>query len=138
SIVEQSRAGVTDVKAYADAVSGRLQALAFAHDQISRERGGGDVRLLLESELAAYGGSTGQGRMELDGAPVRLDSRAYSSLALVAHELATNAAKYGALSNMTGVVTLRWSILPNGDFELTWQESGGPDVVAPTTSGFGS
>lgn len=138
SIVEQSRAGVTDVKAYAEAVSGRLQALAFAHDQISRERGGGDVRLLLESELAAYGGSTGQGRMELEGAAVRLDSRAYSSLALVTHELATNAAKYGALSNGSGVVTLRWSILPNGDFELSWRESGGPAVVAPTNSGFGS
>lgn len=138
SIVEQSRAGVTDVKAYAEAVSGRLQALAFAHDQISRERGGGDVRLLLESELAAYGGSTGRGRMELDGLPVRLDSRAYSSLALVAHELATNAAKYGALSNISGMVSLRWSILPNGDFELTWRESGGPAVTAPTTSGFGS
>lgn len=138
SIVEQSRAGVTDVKAYAEAVSGRLQALAFAHDQISRERGGGDVRLLLESELAAYGGSTGQGRMELEGAAVRLDSRAYSSLALVTHELATNAAKYGAMSNGSGVVTLRWSILPNGDFELSWRESGGPPVVAPTNSGFGS
>ncbi len=138
SIVEQSRSGVSDVKSYADAVSGRLQALAFAHDQISRERGGGDVRRLLESELAAYGGATGQGRTELEGPSVRLESRAYSSLALVAHELATNAAKYGALSNATGVVTLRWSILPNGDLELSWGESLGPTVVAPKRSGFGS
>jgi light-regulated signal transduction histidine kinase (bacteriophytochrome)/CheY-like chemotaxis protein len=138
SIVEQSRSGVTDVNAYGDAVSGRLQALAFAHDQISRERGGGDVSRLLESELAAYGGSMGRGRTDLEGAPVRLESRAYSSLALVAHELATNAAKYGALSNATGKVTVQWSLLANGDFEISWAETGGPKVVAPTSSGFGS
>lgn len=138
SIVEQSRAGVSDVKSYAEAVSGRLQSLAFAHDQISRERGGGDVRRLLESELAAYGGATGHGRTELVGGPVRLDSRAYSSLALVAHELATNAAKYGALSNAIGMVSVRWSLLQNGDFEISWAESGGPKVVAPKSSGFGS
>lgn len=138
SIVEQSRAGVTDVKSYAEAVSGRLQSLAFAHDQISKERGGGDLRRLLESELAAYGGSTGQGRTELEGVPVRLESRAYSSLALVAHELATNAAKYGALSTAGGVVTVRWALLDNGDFEISWTESGGPKVVAPKSSGFGS
>jgi len=138
SIVEQSRAGVVDVKGYADAVSGRIQALAFAHDQISRERGGGDVKRLLESELAAYGGAIGMGRTSLDGVPVRLDSRAYSSLALVAHELATNAAKYGALSNSSGVVTVRWALLPRGDFELTWIERGGPRTEAPTRTGFGS
>ncbi|HOY77186.1 MAG TPA: HWE histidine kinase domain-containing protein [Hyphomonadaceae bacterium] len=138
SIVEQSRSGVTDVNAYVDAVSGRLQALAFAHDQISRERGGGDVGSLMESELAAYGGSMGQDRTDLEGVPVRLESRAYSSLALVAHELATNAAKYGALSNATGKVTVHWSLQANGDFELSWAETGGPKVVAPKSSGFGS
>ena len=58
SIVEQSKAGASDVKGYASAVAGRLQALAFAHDQITREGGGGDLRRLIESELAAYGGAT--------------------------------------------------------------------------------
>ena len=67
SIVEQSRNGATSVKDYAAAVGGRLQALAFAHDQITREGGGGDLRRLLESELAAYGGATGGTRTTLSG-----------------------------------------------------------------------
>lgn len=138
SIVEQSRIGATDVKDYAAAVGGRLQALAFAHDQISREGGGGDLRRLLDSELAAYGGATGGTRTTLNGPSVRLNARAYSSLALVAHELATNAAKYGALSSPAGMVGAEWKILANGDCELTWQERGGPRISEPARSGFGS
>lgn len=138
SIVEQSRNGATSVKEYAAAVGGRLQALAFAHDQITREGGGGDLRRLLESELAAYGGATGGTRTTLSGPSVRLNARAYSSLALVAHELATNAAKYGALSSPAGTVQAEWKILPNGDCELAWQERGGPRISEPARSGFGS
>ncbi len=138
SIVEQSRNGATDVKQYAAAVAGRLQALAFAHDQITREGGGGDLRRLLESELAAFGGATGGERTTLNGLSVRLNARAYSSLALVAHELATNAAKYGALSGPAGSVRVAWKILVNGDCELTWEERGGPPISTPARSGFGS
>lgn len=138
SIVEQSKAGATDVRSYAEAVAGRLQALAFAHDQITREGGGGDLRRLLESEMAAYGGATGGQRTNLQGPPVRLNERAYSSLALVAHELATNAAKYGSLSGAAGSVSVAWKVLANGDCVLTWEERGGPRISAPTRSGFGS
>lgn len=138
SIVEQSKAGASDVKGYASAVAGRLQALAFAHDQITREGGGGDLRRLIESELAAYGGATGGERTTLEGPTVRLNARAYSSLALVAHELATNAAKYGVLSQGAGAVRVAWNILPNGDCELIWEERGGPVISAPTRGGFGS
>ena len=138
SIVEQSKAGARDVKGYAEAVAGRIQALAFAHDQITREGGGGDLRRLLESEMAAYGGATGGERTSLQGPPLRLNARAYSSMALVAHELATNAAKYGSLSTNSGSVRVTWAVAPNGDCELVWEERGGPEVVAPTRSGFGS
>lgn len=138
SIVEQSKAGATDVRGYAEAVAGRLQALAFAHDQITREGGGGDLRRLLESEMAAYGGATGGQRTNLRGPPVRLNARAYSSLALVAHELATNAAKYGSLSSAAGAVNVTWKVLANGNCELIWEERGGPIISAPTRTGFGS
>jgi light-regulated signal transduction histidine kinase (bacteriophytochrome) len=138
SIVDQSRAGASSVDTYATAVAGRLQALAFAHDQISREGGGGDLRRLLESEVAAYGGVSGSGRTLLDGPPVRLNARSYSSMALVAHELATNAAKYGALAAEKGMVRAAWKLLPNGDLDLTWDERGGPPVTPPSRAGFGS
>lgn len=138
SIVEQSLAGAGDVKSYADAVVGRLQALSFAHDQITRDGGGGDLRRLVESEVAAYGGVDSARRSTVDGPPVRLSTRAYSSLALVIHELATNAAKYGALSRPAGSVRIAWALGPTGNCIVTWQESGGPRVETPTRTGFGS
>ncbi|HVY89201.1 MAG TPA: HWE histidine kinase domain-containing protein [Hyphomonadaceae bacterium] len=138
SIVEQSRAGVSSIEDYSTAVTGRLQALSFAHDQITREGGGGDLRRLIESEVAAYGGVNGGGRTGLSGPPIRLSARAYSSLALVVHELSTNAAKYGSLANDTGTVLVSWRVLPGGDLELTWTERGGKPVERPTRAGFGS
>lgn len=138
SIVEQSRTGSTSVEAYASAVVGRLQALSFAHDQITREGGGGDLRKLVESEVAAYGGVNSSGQSTVDGPTVLLSARAYSSLALVIHELATNAAKYGALSTAEGSVRIAWRMTAQGDCEITWEERGGAPVKAPTWSGFGS
>jgi light-regulated signal transduction histidine kinase (bacteriophytochrome) len=138
SITEQSRAAAVTVDDYAAAVIGRIQALAFAHDQISRDGGGGDLRRLVESEVAAFGGVGASGRTVLDGPPVRLNARAYSSLALVAHELSTNAAKYGALAAENGMVRAAWKLLPNGDCEFTWVERGGKPVEKPTRAGFGS
>jgi CheY-like chemotaxis protein len=69
---------------------------------------------------------------------VALDSRAYSVMALVFHELATNAAKYGALSAQGGHLTVRWSIRADGACEVHWTEEGGPRVDTPTRSGFGT
>lgn len=137
SIVEQSRASATGVKDYANAVAGRLQALSFAHDQITRESAGGDLRRLIESEVAAYGGVSGE-RSIVRGPAVQLNSRAYSSLALVIHELATNAAKYGALSNASGVVEIVWTVSPQGDCIITWEERGGPLIETQGRAGFGS
>lgn len=138
SIVDQSRAGASGVEGYADAVGGRLQALAFAHDQMTRNRGGGELRRLIEAEVAAYGGVRGAQRTTLQGPNILLGERGYSSLALVIHELATNAAKYGALSSGEGAVRVSWSITPKGDCELVWEEQGGPTVQKPQRAGFGS
>ncbi len=138
SVVEQSKAGASSVEGYAAAVVGRLQALGFAHDQITKDGGGGDLRKLLESEVAAYGGANSKGRTVLEGPAVKLNARAYSSMALVVHELATNAAKYGSLSSDTGSVRAAWALRANGDCEIVWEERGGPLTGTPTRTGFGS
>jgi len=77
-------------------------------------------------------------RIERFGPEVRLRSSAVVVLVLVLHELATNAAKYGALSNHTGRVALAWRLPGDDRLELTWQETGGPAVSPPTRTGFGS
>ncbi len=138
SIVEQSRAGASDIEAYAQAVTGRIQALAFAHDQITREGEGGDLRTLVETEIAAYGGTNRAGRSTLEGPSLRLNTRAYSSLALVVHELATNAAKYGALSTSGGSIRVAWGLTAAGDCEMVWEEQSERPVLPPTHVGFGS
>jgi len=80
-------------------------------------------------------------RLRLDGSQLKLDPRAAQTLGLVLHELATNAVKYGALSNGTGRIDVGWTILDAGSagqqFQLSWLERGGPDVAIPERSGFG-
>ena len=76
--------------------------------------------------------------IELQGPNVILDARAYSVMALVLHELATNAAKYGALSRASGKLAVSWAIDASNGCSITWRESGGPTVRPPSRNGFGS
>jgi CheY-like chemotaxis protein len=87
---------------------------------------------------AAELGPLAPGQTRWEGPELFLTPRAANALALAFHELAANAVKYGALSMETGRVELRWSRLPDGGFELTWTESGGPRVSQPVRLGFGS
>lgn len=135
SIVSHSTSDKT-LEDYVAGLKGRIMAIAFAHDQIVRHDGGGSLKKLLEAELSPY--REGPAGITLQGPDIDLDSRAYSVMALVLHELATNAAKYGALSAATGAITVTWIIDRNQDCELTWVESGGPNVRAPARRGFGS
>lgn len=125
-----------DLQDYISSLQGRIQALSHAHDQIIRGDGGGALRELLEAELSPYlnhGPNT-----VIDGPPVGLDSRAFSVMALVLHELVTNAAKYGALSRNSGTLSIRWQRTDEDGCEIFWQESGGPAVKQPSSHGFGS
>ncbi|MCS0504186.1 HWE histidine kinase domain-containing protein [Ancylobacter mangrovi] len=135
SLVEHSMQDGRDITDYVDSLRGRIQALAVAHDQVVRGAGGGALAELLGAELSPYGGGA---RTRLDGPGVRLDARAFSVMALVLHELATNAAKYGALSRSEGRVEVSWKIEPNGDCTVDWREHGGPTVVDTGRRGFGS
>ena len=119
------------------AILGRVRALGHAHSLLSASRwAGADLRKLVEDEVAAY--RQNDGRILIDGAPQALPPALAQSMALALHELATNAAKYGALSNADGKIHVEWKRSGNGPLQLRWSESGGPAVVQPTKRGFGT
>jgi two-component sensor histidine kinase len=100
---------------------------------------GVDLRQMLQQELAPYA-EAGDGEVALSGRPIFLSARAALALGMIVHELATNAAKYGALSNSSGKIALGWKVGPhNGGpaLSLAWTERGGPPVKKPRSGGFG-
>ena len=120
---------------------GRLGALAEAHDLLSMEKWqGSELWDVVGRVLRPYLLNNAE-RVRLFGPMVPLSPRLAVVLSMIVHEIATNAAKYGALSNDTGTVALDWEIVTeNGKpkLRLIWTESGGPLVVAPVQRGFGS
>jgi PAS domain S-box-containing protein len=135
SIVRLTKA--SDISAYTAAVEGRIRALSRAHTILSLSRWqGADMRGLVEEELAPY--RVGEiVKVEASGPNVSLQPAAAQSLALALHELVTNAAKYGALSSMSGRVKLDWELTP-GLLALKWTERGGPRTQPPASPGFGT
>lgn len=134
SIVRLTRAD--SVAAYMTAVEGRIQALSRAHTILSHSRWqGADLTGLVEEELAPYRGD--HDRIEIDGPIVSLQPSSAQTLTLALHELATNAAKYGALSAMSGRVRVRWELTPSA-LMLRWEESDGPRTRKPARMGFGT
>ena len=117
-------------------ITGRVSALAHAHQLISEARWrGAELRRLVEEELRPYRLGA-ESRVRFDGPDVTLSPQVAQSAAMALHELATNAAKYGALSSATGEVSVVWSVA-EGQVLLVWTETGGPAVVAPTRRGLG-
>ncbi len=135
-IVALSRA--EDARSLKAVLTGRVNALARAHQLLAETRWeGADLRRLVEEELLAF--TLGDaGRVRLDGGPVALPPAAAQGLAMALHELTTNAAKYGALSVPSGRVKIAWSQGRDGRVLITWRESGGPPVAAPTRRGLGT
>ena len=112
----------------------RLQALGEAQDLLTRENWEqAPLRDVIARSLKPFGE-----RFTLEGPGVSLPARTSLMLTMCLHELATNAAKYGALSNGTGRVSLAWERVGGGKVRLHWRESGGPAVMAPSRKGFGS
>jgi two-component sensor histidine kinase len=120
---------------------GRLGALAEAHNLLSQEKWqGAELREVIARVLQPYLLSNPE-RMRMFGPQVPLSPRLAVVLSMIVHEIATNAAKYGALSNDTGTVAVDWEILEESDgrkLRLIWTEAGGPPVTAPVQRGFGS
>jgi PAS domain S-box-containing protein len=117
-------------------LSERLQALAGAHDVLTNEGWqSAEVSEVIRTALAPF--QSEPRRIACGGDRVRLSPRAATALALATHELATNAAKYGALAHPDGRVTVNWSV-EDGELSLVWRERDGPPVVPPRRRGFGS
>jgi two-component sensor histidine kinase len=132
-------------RAFAAAVEARVAALARAHSLLAEEGwAGADLRAVAQRELAPYAAAPGRSAaISLEGPAVPLVPAAVQPVAMVLHELATNAVKHGALSRPGGRVELRWGAGrrsgEDGMLRLTWTEAGGPPLTgAPAHRGFGS
>jgi PAS domain S-box-containing protein len=133
SIVRLTRAD--NVKEYAETVEGRINALARVHTILSLSSWqGAEIGKLVREEVAPYAPS---GRVRTSGPEVSLQPRTAQTLALALHELLTNSAKYGALSTLSGQLSITWHTADNM-LDLTWEETGGPAVSEPTCRGFGT
>jgi two-component sensor histidine kinase/DNA-binding response OmpR family regulator len=120
---------------YVAVVEGRIGSLARTHDLLSKSRWiGADLRTIVNDELAPY--RDGNGKITTSGPNITLPPATAQILALAFHELATNAAKYGALSSISGCVRLAWQ-LQHGTLIVTWAESLGSPVRPPTRQGYG-
>lgn len=133
AISQQTLRGATDPAAFAKAFEARLLALSQTHNALTDGQwAGASLSHILELELQPYGPE----RVSLDGPDVHLPARMALSLGMVFHELATNAAKYGALSR-DGRLSVSWRREAEG-LAFVWRETGGPPVTTPTRRGFGS
>ncbi|KMO38717.1 histidine kinase [Methylobacterium variabile] len=146
AIVGSTARTASSIDSFYEAFVGRIMSLAHTHSVLTEDVWQtASLRGLLENELRPYADGdmrpgTG-GRVELDGPAVDLPSEIAVPIGMAIHELTTNAAKYGALSNRAGRVRVRWSLEPGADrprLRFHWQESGGPTVAPPTRQGFGS
>jgi light-regulated signal transduction histidine kinase (bacteriophytochrome)/CheY-like chemotaxis protein len=137
-VISQSKAPDHTVESFTTFVGGRIQALARAHDQITAEHWGpGSFRALLKGEAAAYISAKVE-RLIFKGPDALIAPEALTTLALVMHEMITNSAKYGALSDSRGRVEISTSFDQISRYAIEWVEHGGPPVRAPTRRGFGS
>ncbi|WP_438276144.1 sensor histidine kinase [Nitrobacter sp.] len=128
------RQALHDYPAAWNRVDSRMRALSATDDLIASTDGRGcDIIDLLKLELGPYGNV----RFTLDGDPLFLPAKLAVSLALMFHELATNAAKYGAFSTTHGLLHVSWTVT-NDILSIVWDESGGPTITAPGKPGFGT
>lgn len=135
SIAAQTLRNSPEPRAFRETFEARLLALSATHDLLTASNWrGASLRDVLSVEFRPYGSE----RYEFDGPDVALSATEALTLGLLFHELATNAAKYGALLTEEGCVRIRWSVEGDTRLVLTWTEEGGPAVTPPTRRGFGS
>ena len=137
SIAMQTARSHGDPRTFAEGFQARLLALSHTHDLLTRSHWeGADLDAILQHETEAHGSA----RVSVNGPHVALPPAAALSLGMIFHELATNAAKYGALSGPDGRVLVDWSVADQTRprLELVWREIDGPPVTRPERRGFGS
>ncbi|MBC7159256.1 MAG: sensor histidine kinase, partial [Porphyrobacter sp.] len=137
SIIALTRRRADTLDDFADGLDGRIRALSATHDLLTQsDWGTTPVRAVVEAELLPYA-HPGDHEIDLRGPDIELAPNDALSLGLATHELATNAAKYGALSQPGGRVTVHWRLVSERLVRVEWQESGGPPVPAQRGRGFG-
>ena len=140
SILALTRGRATDLTSFAESLDGRIRALSATHDLLTQsDWGSTSIRALIEAEMAPYVRDQSSS-VTLSGDEIMLAPNDALSLGMAIHELATNAAKYGALSVEAGRVAISWRMVTAQIAQLDWAESGGPtlDPVATRKRGFGT
>lgn len=137
SIFEMTRRGAETLDAFSEDFRGRLDALATVHSAVFHAAGEAvSIGEIVDMTLAPYR-LEGENRVAADGLAVMLSREAATTLALCLHELVTNAIKYGGLSTPKGRVSFTWG-LAGEELWTTWVEAGGPPVVEPSRTGYGT
>ncbi|MGK6314639.1 sensor histidine kinase [Neorhizobium sp. DT-125] len=139
SIFEMTRRRAVALNDFADDFAGRLRALANVHSAVFQADGEGvELRHVVDLTFSPYQ-TENQNRLAFEGPTILLRPEAATTLGLCLHELATNALKYGALSQPGGRIKLNWTISSDDDLlTLQWVESGGPPACEPSRSGYGT
>jgi len=137
-LINQSKHDAPDIESFVEIVGGRISSLASAHDNITKGNWShAPFSELIETEANAY--LTGKkDRLDLQGPEAMIAPEAYTVMALVIHEMMTNSAKYGSLSDQSGRLEVIVSRDAEDNFCAHWRESGGPPVKPPKRRGFGS
>lgn len=138
AIARQTASRTRSVNDFLEAFSARLAAMGASHDLlIADDWHGASLRMLVEQQLGAHADRFGDG-IAIEGEDVMLKPEAVQNLGLALHELATNARKYGSLSDPRGQIKIHWQVCDEASkLKLVWQEKGGPPVAPPERSGFG-
>ena len=138
SIIALTRRRAHDLEEFADGLDGRIRALSATHDLLTQsDWGTTPIRAVIEAELLPYVQDSDH-QIDLQGPLIELAPNDALSLGLATHELATNAAKYGALSQPGGQVAVHWKLISEALVRLEWQERGGPPVARQRGRGFGT
>jgi PAS domain S-box-containing protein len=141
SLASQTARGAQSTEDYHKGLEGRLIALSQVHDQLSqRNWENADLREIAEASLSPYDPALADA-VTISGDSISLGPQSALTFAMILHELATNAAKYGALSQPAGRLEVAWTVERNGagpKLRFRWRESGGPAVAPPERRGFGS
>ncbi len=136
-LISQTNGEGGDATSYVKSLHGRVQALARAHDRVTRQNWGpGPLKAIFEDEISAYV-PTRRDRFTITGPPIFLLPQAFSTFALIIHELVTNSSKYGSLSD-NGRVEVTLERTAGLGLNFHWREFDGPPVAIPTRRGFGS
>ncbi|MEM6902231.1 MAG: HWE histidine kinase domain-containing protein, partial [Pseudomonadota bacterium] len=138
NLITQSQVGAETVHDFTQIVGGRIHALAHAHDLITKRNwNAASLNDLIQIETRAYLGSKAD-RVHAHGVDAMIEPHAFTTIALVLHELITNSSKHGALCDSLGQVSIQSWAEPDGTLNLEWREKGGPKVKPPLLMSFGT